>query len=665
MSFKPIDINILLKRFLYGIKNYNSAFGLPVSKIFKGSSEQDISVSFHNKKASTSLGPAAGPHSQLAQNIVLSWLAGSRIIELKTIQINDNLKIPRPCIDAPNICFNVEFSQELTLEESLREYVKAYIIIEIIKAEGIIDFKPNSTDTIFEMSIGYNLEGITTNKIRNYINSLKDASLIIEELKSELKGEFEKYKDFNFEPHILNSITLSTFHGCPASEIQKIGEFLLEEMNINTTIKLNPTLLGREKLSSLLYKKLDYHHIRVNEGAYEQDIGFDNAITMIKALYGIAGHNKLSIGVKFTNTLEVLNNRGIFKDKVMYMSGESLHLLAMTLVNDFRKTLKSEDIHMSFSGGISEYNFADVSALGLIPITVCTDLLRPRGYARLYGYIDSLYKKMKEFNVSTLADYTLVRFDSNSKELKDCVKHNTVAYLNQINKDCSFYSNLKNSSQRKKKDISLDIFDCSSCGNCISVCPNGANFSYNIPLPDGTDKVDIEYRDYLLTMHLSQLKVIEMKKSNRFKLGKLLQFANYIDSCNECGNCDTFCPETGGPFKSKPAFFSSLKDYENNETDRLNTFYIDNNNPDKPTIYATLKGKKFSLTIDKTNKTNIFTIVGKFSLIFDAETHTFKDSEILKHNLGSYTTELQNYFTFLLILSGVLNKKSLNNININ
>jgi hypothetical protein len=33
---------------------------------------------------------------------------------------------------------------------------------------------------------------------------------------------------------------------------------------------------------------------------------------------------------------------------------------------------------MSFSGGISEYNFADVSALGLIPITVCTDLLRPR-----------------------------------------------------------------------------------------------------------------------------------------------------------------------------------------------------------------------------------------------------------------------------------------------
>jgi len=188
MSFKPIDINILLKRFLYGIKNYNSAFGLPVSKIFKGSSEQDISVSFHNKKASTSLGPAAGPHSQLAQNIVLSWLAGSRIIELKTIQINDNLKIPRPCIDAPNICFNVEFSQELTLEESLREYVKAYIIIEIIKAEGIIDFKPNSTDTIFEMSIGYNLEGITTNKIRNYINSLKDDSLIIEELNTELKG---------------------------------------------------------------------------------------------------------------------------------------------------------------------------------------------------------------------------------------------------------------------------------------------------------------------------------------------------------------------------------------------------------------------------------------------------------------------------------------------
>ncbi len=53
--------------------------------------------------------------TSLLQNIVLSWLAGSRIIELKTVQILDELKIPRPCIDATNVGYNVEWSQELKL----------------------------------------------------------------------------------------------------------------------------------------------------------------------------------------------------------------------------------------------------------------------------------------------------------------------------------------------------------------------------------------------------------------------------------------------------------------------------------------------------------------------------------------------------------------------
>ena len=41
------------------------------------------------------------------QNIALSWLAGGRIIELKTVQINDHLEIPRPCIHIPHVRSNV------------------------------------------------------------------------------------------------------------------------------------------------------------------------------------------------------------------------------------------------------------------------------------------------------------------------------------------------------------------------------------------------------------------------------------------------------------------------------------------------------------------------------------------------------------------------------
>jgi putative selenate reductase len=50
------------------------------------------------------------------QNIMLLWLGGSRIIELKTVQILDELKIPHPCIDVINVGYNLEWSQELRLE---------------------------------------------------------------------------------------------------------------------------------------------------------------------------------------------------------------------------------------------------------------------------------------------------------------------------------------------------------------------------------------------------------------------------------------------------------------------------------------------------------------------------------------------------------------------
>ncbi len=66
----------------------------------------------------TPIGPAAGPHTQLTQNILCAWLCGGRFIELKTVQIMDELDIPRPCIDvAPSgEGYNVEWSQELKLD---------------------------------------------------------------------------------------------------------------------------------------------------------------------------------------------------------------------------------------------------------------------------------------------------------------------------------------------------------------------------------------------------------------------------------------------------------------------------------------------------------------------------------------------------------------------
>ena len=43
-----------------------------------------------------------------------------------------------------------------------------------------------------------------------------------------------------------------------------------------------------------------------------------------------------------------------------------------------------------------------------------------------------------------------------------------------------------------------------------------------------------------------------------FETTKAHQLANFQDFCNECGNCDVFCPEDGGPYIEKPRFFGSL-----------------------------------------------------------------------------------------------------------
>jgi hypothetical protein len=49
-----------------------------------------------------------------------------------------------------------------------------------------------------------------------------------------------------------DGLTLSTFHGTPADEIERIGEFLIGELGYHTVIKLNPPMLGRDRVDHIL-----------------------------------------------------------------------------------------------------------------------------------------------------------------------------------------------------------------------------------------------------------------------------------------------------------------------------------------------------------------------------------------------------------------------------
>src|SRR5690242_18619420 len=163
-ELRPQPLAPLLRRMVGEHARAGSIFDLPARSFWTGS-RLDLSVHVHGARAANAAGPAAGPQSQLAQNIVLAWLAGARIIELKTIQIDDRLRIGRPCIDATNVGYNIEWSQELRLEESLEEYAKAWLLVHFLKKWNPCGLRADEMDTLFDVSVGYSLAGIQSDPV--------------------------------------------------------------------------------------------------------------------------------------------------------------------------------------------------------------------------------------------------------------------------------------------------------------------------------------------------------------------------------------------------------------------------------------------------------------------------------------------------------------------
>jgi putative selenate reductase len=579
----PLPLPLLLRRAFHEYRNEGKIFDLPGSKFFRGFPDLDLSVEFHGHRASTPLGPAAGPHGQLVQNIALAWLGGARIIELKTVQILDELKIPRPCIDVANVGYNVEWSQELKLERSLREYVSAAMFLEILKAsklpgEGI------PTDTVFDMSVGYSLEGIRSPRVRSWIRSMLDATAVIDELRPQLDGEWARYRDLPFPARISDTISLSTFHGCPAGEIEGIVTFLLVEMGCHVCIKLNPTLLGRGEVEHLLHDVLGYHELEVHPPAFENDLLFDEALDLIPRLQGVARAHGRSLSVKFTNTLVVKNHKTFFSDGEMYLSGAPLHVIALNLVKKFRERQR-EPIPVSFSGGLDANNVARAVAMNFVPVTSCTDLLRPGGYGRMIRYLENLGAAMRELGVNNIGDFVVGHASAcpaSPEEVNAAGLRNTPILVAEATADPR-YAWERNKGVPRKIGSKLWLYDCITCDKCVPVCPNDANFVYE------TGAVDVAYDNFELAA--AGLRAIP---GGVFRIAKARQFANYADACNECGNCDIFCPEDGGPFVEKPRFFGSLETFHRDAG--RNGFYIDYA---RNAIHGVIAGEAYILTVDR------------------------------------------------------------------
>lgn len=664
----PYPFEHLLRRVFCEFRSAGRIFNLPAAKFWRGPTGQtrEMGVWFHRQPAGSPLGPAAGPHTQMAQNIVLAWLGGSRLIELKTIQVNDELAIPRPCIDAANVGYNVEFSQELRLEQSLEEYVKAWMLIRLLEETELLGVSrrrgptppgasPSFYDCVFDLSIGYTLNGIRSNKVGAVVRGLVDATATIERLRRQIPDEFAALRKVDFSPRIVSTASLSTFHGCPPHEIEGIVESLLGEYGLHCVVKMNPTMLGRDRLCQLLNETLGYHDITVNPSALDAGLGFAESVALLRRLRVRAEALGLEVGAKFTNTLEVLNHRHVFpaSEKVMYMSGTPLHPIAFELALKFREAYAlsagqggDQAVTTSFSGGVDRLNFGDCVASGFVPVTVCTDLLKPGGYGRQVEYLERLEADMEARGTRSISDYVVQR--AGVRDLEEAALQNHRHIWKGVVSDTR-YTRERNSLVPKRLRSRLVLFDCITCDKCVAVCPNGANFAYETP------QVQVSFRSF----HLESGRVTYTAQEC-LSLKKAHQIANFADFCNQCGNCDTFCPENGGPFLEKPSFFLSRDRWL--ESGPRNAFYI-SRDFDGEQIVGRIDGCEFALRRPRQKGTEA-PVVDHFSSPV-GEVHVNRSDLSYAGAIGPVEgfVDMQKYVVLRVLLEGVQHSSRINYVN--
>ncbi len=400
---RPASMTKLLESAAGEYRENRSVFGIPESRFFRKRTPR--TMDFFGTPCAMPLGPAAGPHTQLAGNIAAAYLTGGRFFELKTVQKLDTLDIGKPCIDARDEAYNTEWSAELKVEESYAEFAKGWILLHLL--EGSLGLSAPESGTapggssspfVFNMSVGYDLEGIKTPKMDSFIegtagraSKLSIAPLLDEAGEWLSQSDTSLFKEASIEgisEKICNSVTLSTMHGCPPEDIEKIARYLIEEKGLNTYVKLNPTLLGYEEVRKIL-DTLGFSYISIREETFTHDLLYPDAKEMLGRLTAVAAERRLAFGVKLTNTLPSVNTGDFLPDKEMYMSGRALYPISISLAARLAADFGGK-LPLSFCAGIGAHNAAEVLAAGIRPLTMATELLRPGGYYRLCGAAEKL-----------------------------------------------------------------------------------------------------------------------------------------------------------------------------------------------------------------------------------------------------------------------------------
>jgi putative selenate reductase len=470
--FHPISMEQLTSWAFTELEEKGSLFSVPRSAFFVPRPDHRFRRREYGVELETPFGVAAGPHTQMAQNIVAAWLVGARLIELKTIQTLDELDVHKPCIDVGDEGYNVEWSQELKVHQSFDEYLRAWILVHALHHK--LGWPGERPGLVFNMSVGYNLEGILRPNVQWYFEAMADASAYLPAYVDIVARWYPAVRQIEIPTRLSDTITLSTMHGCPPDEIERISLYLLEERGLHTSVKCNPTLLGPERVRGIVNDDLGFADVPIPDAAFGHDLRWADAVPMFHNLRRAAASRGLAFGLKLSNTLEVENWRGVFdRDPTMYLSGRPLHAvttnLAATIAEEFRGELP-----LSFAGGADCFNVADLLGAGMRTVTVCSDLLKSGGCLRMLQYTENVDAAFDAVGALDTADFirrTALAggYAGDGADVAACALFNLRRYADRVRHNWRYQKDSFRM-DRSKTPRRLDLFDCIAAP-CLDECP--------------------------------------------------------------------------------------------------------------------------------------------------------------------------------------------------
>ena len=470
--FRPLSMEQLVDWVFTELEQKGSLFNVPASAFFVPRRDHRFRRREYGVELETPFGVAAGPHTQMAENIVAAWLVGARLIELKTVQTLDELEVHKPCIDVQDEGYNVEWSQELKVHESFDEYLRAWVLVHALHHR--FGWPGDAPGVLFNMSVGYNLEGILRPNVQWYLDVMADASAHLPAYVEIVARRYPAVREIEIPARLSDTVTLSTMHGCPPDEIERISLYLLEERGLHTSVKCNPTLLGAERVRGIVNHDLGFADVPIPDVAFGHDLTYADAIPMFGRLRRAADARGLTFGLKLSNTLEVENWRGVFdRDPTMYLSGRALHAVTVNLASALADELGG-DLPLSFAGGADCFNVADLLGSGLRTVTVCSDLLKSGGYLRLLQYpenVDAAFDAVGALDTPDFIRRTAAAggFAGDRADVAACARFNLRAYADRVRRDWRYRKDSFRTDRSKTPRL-LGAFDCIAAP-CLDECP--------------------------------------------------------------------------------------------------------------------------------------------------------------------------------------------------